>query len=601
MLRELINFTASLDESFKSLGSQPKEGLHILINIKSGKKKPTLDLDNLQHEQYSKKQKAPPSTFLNKCKLLHQNAWFLDPNKCLDLPAKSIHTCSPFVVAFKKEHLQGGAKYIENQRRKKPQIYERFGNYFDKALALLGDKAKTEKYKLFEQFFTKNAFSRVLTKIEREYKKRGNPLEDSSYILFYLNLPLKTYQKAYRKYLDDNLFNTASYNTAPDPEGRIFGTCDFMNRYNARMPFLMHQTATFDISGRISSDDARLLNDLKNIFPNKTLPNPLPIFVYREELQRKVISIFKESGFKFKYREIMQKLWEDNVEDVADYYLLFWNNTKDGVEFSDFDFVSRFEYWLPEPITIKNHFEFRNYGEKKNQITNIFELEDQILKPLIQNKYRTLHYFGDPDKNSYDELELTFFTYCKYRKAVYDLVYKSRKNTLNGHIFREMIFNSILDDLKNDKGYQIRHKLNIWYTFHDFFNPKQNTNMADKLKDYQHFVQALIAEEPLTDISDEKFAFAAGQVIKYILKKSKSDDNSYNLLDPYLQQSKCNEFKKAIAHEFGRYSHEIFSRNFEKVAAFVLSYETNSNIRNYLPQILSGAFSKNQLYNTQTK
>ena len=101
-----------------------------------------------------------------------------------------------------------------------------------------------------------------------------------------------------------------------------------------------------------------------------------------------------------------------------------------------------------------------------------------------------------------------------------------------------------------------------------------------------------------TDITDEKFAFAAGQVIEYILSKSKSADNSYNLLEPYLQQSKCAEFKKAMANDFGRYKHENFSKNFEKVAAFVLSYETDANLKHLLPQILSGVFSKNQLFST---
>ena len=122
--------------------------------------------------------------------------------------------------------------------------------------------------------------------------------------------------------------------------------------------------------------------------------------------------------------------------------------------------------------------------------------------------------------------------------------------------------------------------------------------MVNKLKEYQDFVAAIIDHEPLTDITDEKFAFAAGQVIDYILSKSKSADTSYNLLEPYLQQSKCEEFKRAIANDFGRYKHENFSKNFEKVAAFVLSYETSANLKHLLPQLLSGVFSKNQLFST---
>lgn len=61
---------------------------------------------------------------------------------------------------------------------------------------------------------------------------------------------------------------------------------------------------------------------MQNIFPNKTLPNPLPVFIYKEEMQRKVIGISKESEFRFGYKEIIQKLVEDNSDDIGNYYLL---------------------------------------------------------------------------------------------------------------------------------------------------------------------------------------------------------------------------------------------------------------------------------------
>lgn len=644
MIKELINFTESLDEEFKNLGSLPKEGLHILINsIVNEVGEISIDIENFRYEQFSKKQKGELSEFLNHCKLLHQNAWCIDTNKCFDLPTKAIHTCSPFAVGFKKEHLEGGAKFKENEGKKK-QIYERFDDYFNKAFALFENEEDKEKYILFKYLFTHNHFSKILAKIEdeqsgirelleekneqlkdelKESKDKGQKealkekmaqtdqellkvkaLEDSSYIIFYLDVPLELYKSVLKKYLDDKLFNTDKYNTAPNGDGLIYGTNNFLNGFNSNMPFLMHQTASFDISGRISNVEAKLLNDLKNMFPNKTLPNPLPIFIYKDEmLQDKVIGIFRESGFKFGHKEIVQKLVEDNEEDISNYYLLFWQNTMDGIVFRDFDFVSRFEYKFKEPLIIQNLFDIKEKGGKENKhyplIKNIFDFEQQVLKPLIQSKYLRVDYFGDFNKEDYAKLDMTFSSYSKYRKAVYDFVYKSQRNSISGNVFHEMVFNSILDDVKNNNGYGIKEKLNIWYSLYEYFNPKQKINMVNKLKEYQDFVSAIIAEEPLADITDEKFAFAAGQVIEYILSKSKSADNSYNLLEPYLQQSKCVEFKKAITNDFGRYKHENFSKNFEKVAAFVLSYETNANLKHLLPQILSGVFAKNQLFSSK--
>lgn len=642
MIKELINFTENLDEEFKNLGSSPKEGLHILMRFHTDESgKVSLNTTDFDYEYFSKKQKNEISTFLEYCKLLHQNAWCIDTNKCFDLPTKAIHTCSPFALAFKREHLEGGEKFKENQGKKKKQIYERFNDYFAKAFSLFSNEEEQEKYVLFKNFFSENQFSSVLKNIEndraisfnvlsntiedlkqkfRDEKEKTikdelkakisehelaliqtKPIEDSNYIIFYLDLPIEQYKEVHKKYLDDKLFNTDKYNTAPDNEGVIFGTNNFMNGFNGNMPFLMHQTASFDITGRVSNKEAKLLNDLKNMFPNKTLPNPLPIFIYKEELQNKALGIFKENDFKLGYKEILEKLIENNQVDLSNYYLLFWQNTVDGIVFKDFDYVSKFEYKIKD-LSIHNLFEIKEKGGKIDKhyplIKNIFDFEFQVLKPLIQNKYHKVDFFSDLNKDDYSKLDLTFSSFSKYRKAVYDYVYKSQRNSIDGTAFHEMIFNSILDDVKNNNDYGIKEKLNIWYSLFDYFNPKKNINMINKLKEYQDFVTAIIEDEELKDITDEKFAFAAGQVIEYILSKSKSADNSYNLLEPYLQQSKCAEFKKAIANDFGRYKHENFSKNFEKVAAFVLSYETSANLKHLLPQILSGAFAKNQLFST---
>ncbi|WP_293929172.1 hypothetical protein [Sphingobacterium sp. UBA6320] len=642
MIKELINFTNNLDEEFKNLGSSPKEGLHILMRYQTDEYGViSMDETDYQYEFFSKKQKTGTSEFLNYCKSLHQNAWCIDTNKCFDLPTKAIHTCSPFSVAFKQEHLEGGAKF--NANKKKKQIYDRFSDYFAKAFALFKDNNEQEKYIVFKNFFSDNAFSSVLKKIEEERADQFNksteeaeklksqfkeekdksikeslksqiadyeqellkvkPLDDSNYIIFYLDLPLEQYKEVHKKYLDDKLFNTDKYNTAPNEEGLILGTNNFMNGFNGNMPFLMHQTASFDITGRISNQDAKLLNDLKNMFPNKTLPNPLPILIYEDELQNEVIGLFKESSFKLSYREILERLIADNEVDLSNYYLLFWQNTMDGIVFKDFDYVSKFDYKVKDLI-IHNLFEIREKGGKVDKhyslIKNIFDFELQVLKPLIQNKYHRVDFFGDLNKDEFAKLDLTFSSFSKYRKAVYDFVYKSQRSSIDGHAFYEMVFNSILDDIKNGNNYGVKEKLNIWYSLYDYFNPKKNINMINRLKEYQDFVREIINDEDLNDITDEKFAFAAGQVIEYILSKSKSADNSFNLLEPYLQQSRCAEFKKAIANDFSRYKHENFSKNFEKVAAFVLSYETSANLKNLLPQILSGAFAKNQLFSSNS-
>lgn len=101
------------------------------------------------------------------------------------------------------------------------------------------------------------------------------------------------------------------------------------------------------------------------------------------------------------------------------------------------------------------------------------------------------------------------------------------------------------------------------------------------------------------DIDDREFMFAAGQVITYLHSKSRAGDTSYKFLEPYLQKTDAMELKKAIANSFARYKHENFSRNFENASSIVLTYDTNANIKEYLPELLAGIFSNNQLFSSK--
>lgn len=654
MLKEIINFTNTLSDEFKSLGLQPKEGLHILLKIDDNGNVIT-KVESIEYGFYAKKMKDELSPFLQKCMQLQENAWCINTNKCYDLPKKAIHTCSPFCVAFKREHLEGGAKFEENAKKEQPQLQERFKDvYFEKARETI-EEINLKQLNAFQSFlnlFVNEGWKIILKDIEQQRSARlellvqkeskikeelknekdklkkeelkdglsavqadllaCQPLAESDYILFYLDLPLFDYKEAHGKYLNDKLFNTTSYNTAPNEDGLIYGTNDFQNGFNSNMPFLLHQTASFDITGRISNIDARVLYEFSKVLPRKTLPNPLPIFIYNDEFKKKIIALYKDG--KRNFREIIEVLYQSHKDDFQNYYLLNWNNTRDGIVFNDFDFVAKFEYELNgyNGLEVSNLFNIQNKKEEKKKeamhyppIKNIFELEDRVLKYLIQNRYHRVDYFSDFKKEDYDNKDLTFLSYTKYRKAVYDYVYKSNRNAVTGDIFREMIFNAVLDDFKNNNEYGIKEKLNYWYSLYEYFyniNDKNTPTMASKLKDYEQFVAGLIDESAnVEEATDKHFAFAAGQVIYYLLTKSKAENNGLKLIEPYLQKTNCEALKGNISEDYKRYSHENFSDKFLKVSSFVLSYETTQNMKKLQAELLSGLFAKNQLFSDKNQ
>jgi CRISPR-associated protein Csh1 len=300
---------------------------------------------------------------------------------------------------------------------------------------------------------------------------------------------------------------------------------------------------------------------------------------------------------------MIQALWDNHSNDFSNYYLINWYLGKDIV-FQDFDFVSHFKYEFDAQI--ENLFEIQEKGGKSlvhyPKISNVFELEQSVFKSLLQSKYLKLDYFSDLKKDDYESRNNTFQCFAKYRKAVYDYIYKSKRQSISENIFSDMVFSHIKDDLRQNNGYSIKEKLNIWYSLYEKFNNNNKNNdltMASQLKKYQAFVAQLSMGKIDTDnATDAEFAFAAGQVIDYILGKSQAQDKSYQLLEPYLQQAKCQEFKRAIANDVARYKHAINDNEtrFKSVCDFVLTYETAVNMKELMPEILAGVFSKCQFF-----
>lgn len=648
MINVLVNFSEGLTDDFKSLGKRPKDGLHILLQTKEDRTINT-SVESIQFE-YINKKIDEVSPFLKKCLQLQESAWMLDTNKCLDNITRAIHTCSPFSIAIKRDNLIDGNNYERRKLEGKKLVYNSFDNYFEKADELFSkeiDKKTKDIANSFAKFFKKESWQIVLddiinqratkydlfqskinglkeeqkqitdrqkkTVIKDEIKSleqeawKFQTVADPEYIIFYVDLDLKSYMQTHAQYLNERLFNTAAYNTEPDSEGLIYGTSNFMNTYNVKMPFLIHQTATFDVSNRISNHDAKALFELESVFKNRTrtLPNLLPLFIYQSELNDKSIGLYADG--KRTFRDLINALYQNYKRDFQNYYLLHWSNTKDGIVFNDFDFVPKFEFEINKSagLSIQNLFGLNDKSKKGKKfypdITNVFELEDRVLKYLIQNKNNRVDYFSDFKPADYERMPLTFLSYSKYRKAIYDYVYKSNRNAIAGNGFDEMIFNSIKDDFKKANEYGIKEKLNYWYSLYGFFH-KNKTDMASKLKEYQDFVSDIIEEKAnLETASDAHFAFAAGQVIYYLLSKSKSEDKSFRLMEPYLQKTNRKALQENIAEDFARYKHENFSRNFERVASFVLSYETDQNMKKLQPELLSGLFSKNQLFSNINK
>ncbi len=589
MLREIINFTRDINPDLFMRNLQPSEGLHIMVWLTDNG-----DLENYEYEAYKKKQEITP--FLKECLVREVHSKCVTINKALD-SKKKIHSCSPFCIAFKLKTYSTG------------EVLPRIADYFEAALQYCQSEDHIQMTNLFRQF-CESRFESLLEQIRAELSngedsKKKFKLSDNHYIRLYLGNPdLKNYEVVHQNYLRPKVFNKEEFNV--EHNGEVYGVSDYLTGYNQKKPFLQHQTAAFDVSTRVSGEDALWLYRFSLLKANNQLPNPLPIFIEKRELNQAVVEIFNREGDrKPGYAEIIEAVYQ-RYQDLGNYYLL----NIQGKAVKDFDFVSSFNFRIDPPIRIQSIFtDGGSLGNKP--IDDIFQFERVIVQRIFNNQLvqRTkndgwrFRYFDDIENKPQFISAAVYHLVLTYRKAFYDFIYKSKREVVTSRMFHDIMQTVILDEIKHDdqhnKSFSIKEKLNIWFSLYEFFDsPKtkgEHPAMANQVSQLQERMREIAGQSDSHIENDKEFAFAAGQVIYYLLSRSETGNKTHALLEPFLQKTDCEQFKLAIARTLDRYKHKIgfYWQRFNKLAAEVLGYSTNENIKNLMPMILAGYFSDN--------
>ncbi len=613
MIKELVQFTTTAleDPVFRSFGVTPKEGLHIVLQVEKTEEQTIIAEKPVFTGIYNKKTEI--SDWLLRCTDWWKASTMLgvvDTFKVFDVPAKAIHTVSPFCLGVKRTNLEGGEQYAENHSKGKSQVYDRINAYFAKAIALLespDDKIIADALRI--ALNDKTQLHRWLTE-----SGHFNNIKDGEYVVFYLNLPLERYDVANRKYLKEKLFNTANYNIqdSTDPD-ILHGTSNWLNGFPTKKPFLMHQTATFDIAGRVSSKEAQLLYEFSDLSRRRLFPNPLPLFIMEDERER-AFKIFKEDALSGEekrkpYLEIISDLQRNHSGEVGNYYLLF----QQAGEIRDFDYVSRFEFNLSPDGSAWTVQDLFSIGQEM-ALTTVNDLLTMALPPMFNNalvvrrkeKDWIFHWFDDIEPG-YCKTHNAFLLAMKYRKAFYDFIYKSKRQGVTGEAIREILLTGILDDIRldefknnrNSEGYNIRLKLNLLFSLYQYFSPSQPNVlfMPAKIEELRQHIDAVAKGEAHIE-HDDQFAFAAGQMISRIFMQSETANRSFKYIEPFFRQTNIDKFKQGIQEFFLRYSHKNYAKRFSKVSAEVMSYSPNrefGELEKLRPVILAGVFFRRNL------
>lgn len=624
MIREFINFTKDIIEDCPDImqrNLKPNGGLYIFVDIDEAGNWVNENGVYGQDYLYLKTNDSESSIPISEITALEEEVKRVGTsmNKVLD-KSSQIFSCSPYAVVFKKKSLTNekipgikGEKickllpfYFENARKLCPLEEQQRIVSFESICSII--------LKGLENFIREQADEKKIVLIDQ--------LKDDEYISIYLrSVSLNDYKKAHDCYLKDKLYNKGEFNKTVN--GILYGVSGFLNGLNDKKLFLVHRTACMDegLCGRISFEEALLLDKFQSLILRKVLPNPLPIAV--NQLENKLfLKLFHENETPLSYRELIKSLFEQHeIKELSDFYLLNYSKAKDIV-INDIDFVPMFRYYFDKPLLIEN---VMLAGYKRDEIfeeerdiilKDIFSFEYVVVREIFNNclvmikkdgSYKSL-YFGEVDlsKRSDNGKFLIYQLIMKYRYAFYEYIYKSKQNAINVLMFDEMMFTSILASIKNEEvksrfsfNNVIKRKLNIWFSLYNLFNnnDKKKEVMASNVTDLMSKMRLVAKGEAVLE-TPEEFAFAAGQLVSYLMDQSVASDKTYSMLEPYLQKTKSKHLQDAIAHVFSQYKHavSIYGKAFKALASNVLTYDEDVDMKPLLKYFLAGCFSNCVIY-----
>lgn len=649
MIREIINFTNGLLSDIPDImqwNIQPDKGLHVFIDIDETGNWANQNLQQgIDYDYYDGKNQD--IKLWNDCIRYQEATEYITMNKVSKFDKKKkIHSCSPFAVAFNfnfndkekselgikifkksdkpsKEELKSNNALIRAQRR--TVIEERLKDYQSNSLSIYGIKEKDGDLfsnqpfiygKQIMGFF--NNLHKILNAVEliADYSL----LTGKDYLHLYLRtIPIDVQEELHNRYVKQEIFSGEVMSK------EHFGSVGFFTAYNQKKPFLRHRTSFLKdgVSQRFSEEDAITLYTFEKLLRRKPqcLPNPLPIMIDGREWNKRVIKLFNESGDTLSFRDLLKQLFAKyNMKSLPNYYLLNLSKTVSGIVINDFDFVPLFRYYLDGDIVVSNVTNSSSLQDKSFErereisIKTIFDFERVAVREVFNNslvkikedKYVT-NYFGEIDSNYVIGGTLMSNLMQKYRKAIYAYIYKSDTNAINASMFDDIMYQSVLSNIKLDtfenKRFEwnnsIKKKINIWFSLYKMFNQNdKRENMVTKINELKNEISRVTKGE--TDLlSPESFAFGAGQLVSYLMDRTVSTNKTYAMLEPYLQKGKSRLLQDAIAQTVTVYKHDInqiYKGRFEFLASQVLTYGGDIDMKPLLKYFLAGCFSPCIIY-----
>ncbi len=367
----------------------------------------------------------------------------------------------------------------------------------------------------------------------------------TNYLKIFFDADISHYKQESEIYYAIKIFNDISYSQKMN--NLIFGLSDSNMGLNAKKPYLEHKTKKTTAPFMILDSDALLVKKffdwLKLQDGKEKFPLAKQFFLHRD----------------FKEKDIVQ----------------------------DFDYIPLKIEKLKNSITIKNYCNIKDKTDF--EIEELWQLENSV-DEIFYNKQLKFNYFNDDLKVSqYVSKKLqTLIFQTKYAMINYFKKFDEREFY---QVIQKFGTDFIIEHLRQNHEYRAKESLNLKFSLLQ--------HKGEKVMDIQTMQKKMIEKLESSNydtLESDEFFYLCGQVIKYLLSKSKAFQKDADMLEPFLRAKNTNKLKDEIQFTFFKYKHEIGLNQikFNNALTLISAYEKQENKNS--DALLVGILSQNLFY-----
>lgn len=533
-----------------------------------------------------------------------------DTNKCIDLPAKKIHSTNQMTLFIKKDKwpvigrdaiakeklIELIDKYfntIKLSESKFTEIYEKskytrgklknaekeefLNTYFGEQIQYIRSEERVKSIEENKEFILEN-FDGIIDSIKEFIQSHTF----NGYIKIFLDCKKEMYESESQVYTISKIFNVNYYNLFID--GEILGLPSNDITTNTKKPYLLLKTMQTNAPYRANVGEVQ---STKNLFEWLVM-------------QGKFKEIKLDYDFKFNGTDSHKK---------GEYYLsIHLNKNAEIDEFDNIPFsAAKLNFNLYNVLNIEERINNKDKNSFKILIKNEPIKEYEMLQQRFSEYFfnnRLSEYFKDKDP----DIKFNEFTgqmralFMLSRDGLFDFFSRGIDTSIKANIDK-LTMDLIQERFKKTvQGFNINRiakAYNLRISLLNYFEIG-GEKMADKIKNIMVSLKhKLILEELAVCESDEEFYFAAGQLGYYILSQSIGDRKNFGIFEQILNAKDSSQLKKKLKEIFAIYKHAFGFNNvkFKNAMSMVMGYEADRKMVDSMQDmLLAGLLANNVFY-----